>query len=253
MDWSHYYYVVWEEDFTMKSLLKNIVFGILRPFGISLVRTSALTDFYLHEYKAYEDYRHVQIFYNKQKIDRVWADEKTLDRVADIVLKAFKSKRKITGICHGTRNGFEQKYLRGAAPKIKALGTDISETASDYDNSVQWDFHDVNQEWVGTQNFIYTNSLDQSWQPKVAVETWLAQLTQDGVLIIEHTETHGPGQASEMDPFGVRPTVMPYILTMWFGNQITIEHSIDTKSNNGIDAWLFVVRKNVQNVVARES
>lgn len=52
-----------------------------------------------------------------------------------------------------------------------------------------------------------------------------------------------------MDPFGVRPTVMPYILSMWFGSQISIEHSVDLKANTSVNAWLFVIRKNVNNVV----
>tara|TARA_Y100000589_G_scaffold260307_1_gene250213 strand:+ start:309 stop:482 length:174 start_codon:yes stop_codon:yes gene_type:complete len=51
-----------------------------------------------------------------------------------------------------------------------------------------------------------------------------------------------------MDPFGVRPTTMPYVLTMWFGSQISIEHSLEKKSNTGREAWLFVIRKNVDKV-----
>ena len=106
----------------------------------------------------------------------------------------------------------------------------------------------MNSAWNGNQDFIYTNSLDQSWQPHVAVETWLSQLKENGILIIEHTEAHGPSGASEMDPFGVKPVVMPYVLTMWFGSQISISHSVAKKSNMDRDAWLFVVRKNNNSV-----
>jgi len=41
---------------------------------------------------------------------------------------------------------------------------------------------------------------------------------------------------------------MPYVLTMWFGFQISIEHSLEKKSNTGREAWLFVIRKNVDKV-----
>ena len=42
---------------------------------------------------------------------------------------------------------------------------------------------------------------------------------------------------------------MPYVLTMWFDSQISIEHSADKKENGKkLDAWLFVVKKNVKNV-----
>ena len=167
----------------------------------------------------------MQIHWNKAKLDNVWADEGTLNRVKDILVEEFGDTKKISGICHGARNGFEQNFLRGLSESFEVIGTDISETAKDFDNSVQWDFHDANPAWTGSQDFIYTNSLDQSWQPHVAVETWLSQLNKNGILIIEHTHAHGPSESSEMDPFGVKPTVMPYVLTMWFGSQISINHS----------------------------
>ena len=84
--------------------------------------------------------------------------------------------------------------------------------------------------------------------PKTALKTWLSQLKPEGILILEHTEDHGPNSAGEMDPFGVRPTVLPYVLTMWFGSQISIEHSVRKKSNTDLNAWLFVIRKNVKSV-----
>ena len=102
---------------------------------------------------------------------------------------------------------------------------------------------------INNIEFIYTNSLDQSWQPKVALQTWLSQLKPDGILVIEHTRSQSPTNASKIDPFGVRPTVMPYILTMWFGSQISIEHSVDKKDNGRkMDAWLFVIKKNIDKV-----
>jgi hypothetical protein len=152
-------------------------------------------------------------------------------------------------LCHGTRNGFEQKYLNTAGRKINAIGTDISETATEFDNTVQWDFHDENPNWVGGFDFIYSNSLDQAWNPKLALKTWLNQVKTGGVVVIEHTESHGPLGASEMDPFGVRPTVMPYVLTEWFGHQISISHTKAKKSNKEIYAWLFVIKKFADTVV----
>ena len=226
---------------------------MLKRFGYMLVKVSEVTDFYLHRYSSYEEYKDIQIFHNKRKIDVIWADERTLERVAEILLKEFARAKKIRGLCHGARNGFEQNYLRSLSKKLDAIGTDISETAKDYENSVQWDFHDINDAWTGAQDFVYTNSLDQSWQPHIAVQTWLSQLKRDGILIIEHTIAHGPTGASEMDPFGVRPTVMPYVLSMWFGAQISISHSVEKKSNIDTDAWLFVVRKNVDEVTLIDS
>ena len=217
-------------------------------YGYSLVKRELLVDYYLHSYASYEEYKQVQIRHNKRKITRVWADEATLNRVIDIVTK-LNTRKVINGLCHGTRNGFEQNFLNSSGRGINAFGTDISETAVQFDNSVQWDFHNVNPDWIGKFDFVYSNSLDQSWNPRLALTTWLNQLNQNGVLLIEHTESHGPLGASEMDPFGVRPIAMPYVLTDWFGSQISITYSKAKKGNKYIDVWLFVIKKLKDNVV----
>ena len=212
--------------------------------GLQLVSKKRLLDYVLYPYSSYEDYRDTQIRYNLKKISNVFADEKTLLRVAAIVNESKPNPA--FGICHGSRNGFEQKTLSGLL-NCQVIGTDISPTASEFENSVCWDFHEVNESWKGSADFVYTNSLDQSWNPRAALETWLGQLSKDGVLIIEMTEGHGPTEASSMDPFGVKPTVFPYLLTQYFGSGVTIKHSIDEKYGAGSNrkaknAWLFEIR-----------
>lgn len=216
---------------------------MLKPVHHVCVHERALVDFYLHEYDSYEDYRAAQVFHNKRKLDHVWADRAVLQQVADILTARFTGRR-IRGLCHGARNGFEQQYLRELCPELEATGTDISETAEDFAHSIQWDFHDQRPDWVGAFDFVYSNSLDQAWKPQQAVRAWLDQLTDDGVLILEHSESHGPAATSAMDPFGVRPVAMPYILTLWFGDEISISHTMVRKENYPIDAWLFVISKN---------
>lgn len=150
-------------------------------------------------------------------------------------------------MCHGTRNGFEQGFLN-RIQNFDVIGTDISPTDIKFPKSEVWDFHDEKIEWIGAFDFVYSNSLDQSWNPKLALTTWLNQIKTGGIVIIEHTNFHGPAGAGKMDPFGVRPIAMPHILTQWFGNQISISHSCEKKSNNNIDAWLFVIKKIVDTV-----
>ncbi len=222
---------------------------ILKPFKYKIVKNIDLVDYCLHEYKSYEEYRDIQIFTNKRKINLIFADKKTLKRVFKEIKKL--NLEKIEGLCHGTRNGFEQNFLNSLDKNIKVIGTDISETALEYENSIQWDYHNIKTEWINKFDFIYTNSLDQSWKPRKAVEVWLDQLNRNGILIIEHTKDHSPKSADEADPFGVKPTALPYVLTMWFGNQISISHSVEKKDKKGsIDAWLFVISKNVNKVVS---
>ena len=199
-------------------------------------------DYYLYEYSSYEEYKEVQTFHNKRKISHVWADKKTLSLIKTELEKDIKGKV-IKGICHGSRNGFEQAFFN-EDKKYKVIGTDISDTANQFENTVQWDFHDENKEWINKFDFVYSNSLDQGWNPKTALQNWLNQLNKKGMLVIEHTEVHGPKLASKMDPFGVRPEVMPYVLAEWFGHDISIRFVRSVKENNNLDVWLFFVKKN---------
>ena len=221
---------------------------IAKPFGYLVVSKKSTLDFVLYEYSSYEEYKQTQINFNQKKIENVWADPKTLNRVIEILSNSFDKQNEILGLCHGTRNGYEQDYFNSADKGISAIGTDISPTASNFANSYQWDFHEFKKEWKGKFDFIYTNSLDQSWKPKEALTVWLDQLNPKGLLVIEHTQGHSPMNSSKMDPFGVRPEAMPYVLTMWFGSQISISHSVDIKSNYKNQAWLFVISKNKENI-----
>lgn len=199
-------------------------------------------DMYLHEYASYQEYKEIQTFHNKRKLDRIWADYDTLDLIINRVSEEFNIDGSQFALCHGTRNGFEQNYIASRI-NVEILGTDISDTASRFQRSVQWDFHDINEKWVDRCIFIYTNSLDQSWKPREAISTWLGQLKLGGLLFIEHTEAHGPNGAGEMDPFGVNPYYMPYLLADWFPHKITLQVIKSRKKNIGIDAWVFVVKK----------
>jgi hypothetical protein len=228
--------------YKLKNLTLKALKYLVNKYNYEIVRKSKLVDFYLYEYDSYEDYKKTQIDFNINKIDRVWADETTLKRAINIILNANTTNEKSFGLCHGTRNGFEQKFLN-MHNNIHAIGTDISPTATMFENTVMWDFHDVNESWINKFDFIYSNSLDQAWNPKQALTTWLNQVKKGGIVIIEHTEGHGPSGASKMDPFGVRPIALPYFLSLWFGNQISISHSVKMKDNKNLDAYLFVCRK----------
>lgn len=222
-------------------LIPTILNLILRPFNLEVVRKNANNDFVLYKYHSYEDYKKTQIEHNIRKLSKVWADDRTLDRVAETVL-GLKATGILKGLCHGTRNGYEQGYLTKNYERIEAIGTDISESARDFPLSFVWDFHDHKDEWAHSFDFVYSNSLDQSWNPKKALTSWLGQVyPKGGTVIIELTLNHGPEGASNMDPFGVRPQAFPYILSKWFGEQVKLSHSVEKKSNMELDAWLFFI------------
>lgn len=231
-------------------MLKGILRVALRPLGYTaisspggtkIVRRNRESLVYLHSYEGgYDEYRETQIFHNRRKIDKVWADEGTLGAIADDIrthLGAF-----VRGCCHGARNGFEVKWL---ADRLGAdvIGTDISETADQFQNMVVWDFHDENPDWNGAFDFVYTNSLDQAMQPDKALAAWARQLRPGGRIYIEHTMSHSASGASEMDPFGAHPMCMPYLFFKWGKGLYRLETIIEgiRKTNNGKDAWIFVL------------
>ena len=179
----------------------------------------------------------------KKKIDHVWADKETLSIIVNF-LKDKISKENITGICHGSRNGYEQNFFNENLPNSKVIGTDISDTANDFKNSVVWDFHDEKKEWVKNFDFVYSNSLDQSFDPRKALSVWLNQINKEGFIIIEHSEQHGVIASGKMDPFGVEANFFPYLLTEWFGHLISIKIIKSLKKNKGNSpVWLFILKK----------
>ena len=133
------------------------------------------------------------------------------------------SSNLIKGICHGSRNGFEQNFFNEKKDGFEVIGTDISETAKDYKNSIVHDFHDEKKEWLENFDFVYSNSLDQSFDPQKALNTWLKQIKLGRYVIIEHSDQHGVVSSGKMDPFGVEANFFPYLLSEWFGHSISIK------------------------------
>ena len=135
----------------------------------------------------------------------------------DLVLVAYIRERGITptwGLCHGTRRGLEQQWLSEALG-CPVLGTEISDTATQFPNTVQHDFHETRPEWIGKADFIYSNSFDHARDPERALSAWVACLKPGGLIFIEHTSGHASNTATEMDPFGADLEVMPYLVLIW--------------------------------------
>ena len=65
---------------------------ILKERGLEIVQKKKLLDYYLHKYDSYEQYKEAQVKLNKKKLNLVWADEKTLKKVADIIKKSISEQ-----------------------------------------------------------------------------------------------------------------------------------------------------------------
>ena len=227
--------VNWIKDLINRTLIK---FG----YRISKINTTDRL-FNIHKYKNYDEYKNTQIYFNKQKINKVWADENTLKIVSNFLKESIKSE-KIKGLCHGSRNGFEQKCFIQEIPNAEVIGTDISDTANNYENSIVHDFHNEKKEWIENFDFVYSNSLDQSYDPEKALNTWLNQVKKDRYIIIEHSDQHGVVSSGKMDPFGVEASFFPYLLTEWFGHKISLKIIKSIKKNkNDAPVYFFIIKK----------
>ena len=224
--------------------IKDLINKTLIKFGYRISKINT-TDrlFKIYKYKNYDEYKDTQIFFNKQKINKVWADENTLKSVSNFLKENIKSE-KIKGLCHGSRNGFEQKCFINEIPNAEVIGTDISETANDYDNSIVHDFHDEKKDWIENFDFVYSNSLDQSYDPEKALNIWINQVKKDRYVIIEHSDQHGVISSGKMDPFGVEANFFPYLLTEWFGHKISLKIIKSIKKNkNDAPVNFFIMKK----------
>ena len=228
----------------MISFIKNSINRFLNIFGFRVSKINITDELVkIYQYKNYDEYKETQVFYNKKKLNHIWADKESLNIICHFIKKNI-NKKNINGLCHGSRNGFEQEYFNNNIQDSKVIGTDISETADRFKNSVVWDFHEVKESWLGNFDFIYTNSLDQSYDPKLALTTWMKQINNDGYIIIEHTDQHGVRASGKMDPFGVEANFFPYLLSDWFEHTISVKIIKTIKENKGsAPVWFFIIKK----------
>ena len=223
--------------------IKNIINKILFILGYRISKINKTGELMkVYKYSDYDEYKKTQVYFNKKKIDKIWADEKTLKVLSNYLIENINSNE-IKGLCHGSRNGFEQKCFLKFIPNLEIIGTDISETATQFENSLVHDFHDEKVEWNDKFDFVYSNSLDQSYDPKKALTTWLKQIKKERFLIIEHSEQHGVNASGKMDPFGVEENYFPFVLSDWFGHKISIKIIKGLKENKNNSPMLFFILK----------
>lgn len=176
------------------------------------------TDFVLFQYKNeegefdYEKYKDTQVAGNKYKIDHVWVVKDNIDFLSQYLKKHLNNME--FGLCHGTRNGKEQQWFRDNLG-IEVVGTEISDTASQFPHTIQWDFHNVKDEWIDSVDFIYSNSLDHSYDPEMCLNQWVKCLKPNGLCIIEHSNLDTPDVSTMLDPFGAKIQIMPFLIAKW--------------------------------------
>lgn len=194
---------------------------------------------------AYEDYKQIQTEGNKEKIEQVFETEDNI-RMLSIYLKMNLENIKF-GICHGTRRGKEQEWFRKYL-NVDVIGTEISDTATKFSHTIQWDFHQVKDEWVSAIDFIYSNSLDHSYDGEYCLKQWFSCLRKSGICIINGTTAHSPIYCTKLDPFGFTREGLENLINK-ISNEcnVSIETILDGKinqnKNNYKDWYYFIIRK----------
>lgn len=168
--------------------------------GMKLVRYDVDGDF------DYATYREIQTLANKMKLENQWVPESHIEVLSRYLNRHAPGSAR--GICHGTRRGNEQVWFRrhvrtAAGAEADVIGTEISDTATEFPHTIQWDFHEVKDEWVGALDFVYSNSWDHSFDPERAFRAWALCLRPGGLLMLDHGWNYQTDRVTVMDPFGI--------------------------------------------------
>jgi hypothetical protein len=229
-------------------MLKKVIKTILFKLGYEIRKIQLIqTDrhgYSLYRYLKedgsfdYERYRLVQIEGNKLKIESVWVLEENIAFLSNYIKNIIRVPQ--FGICHGTRRGKEQEWFSKYLG-CKVIGTDISDTAQQFPNTIQWDFHEVKPEWLDTSDFIYSNSFDHSYDPEKCLNGWMRCIKKGGVCIIEHSSGHSPSCVKELDPFGSDIVQMPYLITIWGKGKYCVREIIRAPKKSDLVNYLFFI------------
>jgi SAM-dependent methyltransferase len=137
---------------------------------------------------------------NRAKLHQVWTNEPNLRFLCDWVFEHGYRPKFV--VCHGTRNGFEQRVLSSILD-CEVIGTEISATAAEFPMTIHADFHDVRPEWDRKADIVYSNSLDHAYDPAQALRAWARSVRDRGFIVLDKASDSDPHGVSDLDPFGI--------------------------------------------------
>ncbi len=190
----------------------------------------------LYQYKNYEEYKQAQTKANIQKIVNVWINESTVNKIKSFFVSECKDI-----LCHGVRNAKEIVFFQKHFTKANVIGTEISTTASKFRNVVEWDFHNIKEEWKDKFDIVYSNSWDHSYDPVKSLTTWKEQLKEKGLMFIEVGITEKDNKSTITDPLEINDDEIKNLLSE---NSLTLQDTFITSAlKNGTKAKVYVIKK----------
>lgn len=152
----------------------------------------------VYKHESYKEYKKAQIIKNEKKINHVWVKPHELNLISKKIKQYIPNAS--FGLCHGVRNAWEVKKLRDLL-KINIIGTDIAPSANNFENTIEWDFHLMKEEWKNNVDFIYSNSFDHSYDPEKCLDIWMKCIKKYGGLCFIHWMSTNANKVDAADCF----------------------------------------------------
>jgi len=188
---------------------------------------------------CYDTYRQIQELGNKQLLSIQWVPRPHIFMISERI-KADQGAVSF-GLCHGSRRGLEQEWFRRKFPAANVIGTEISDTATTFPNTIKWDFHQVKPEWIGTTDFIYSNSWTHTYDPAMMFPIWACCLKPGGRMYLDHSKDQN-ADVSAPDAFGARlDALITYLdqVCSSYGQVIDVMPGAKQKKSDQINVVIF--------------
>ena len=137
-------------------------------------------------------------------INYEWVQRQDVEFIRDNVIAPYFNELGIVpkyGICHGAKLGKENRWFEEATG-MDFIGTDLIVETNEKMKLIQWDFHEIKEEWKNKFDVIYSNALDHSYSPPLALDRWTSSLSPNGICILEWSENSSEENSNHIDPFG---------------------------------------------------
>jgi len=179
-----------------------------------------------------KDYEKIQIntTHIKLKKNLSYVNENDIRKISLLLNKNIK--KKIFGLCHGVRDGKEILYFEKYLRKSDVYGTDIYPNLENK-KVFNFNFNNYNKDWNNKFDFIYSNCIDHSNNPKKTISNWIKSIKKDGYLIFDHSSSHGLRRKTITDPCAIETELFPFLLIDWFNNKLSIENFIKPSGLRG--------------------
>ena len=170
----------------------------------------------LFTYNSKEEYHERQIDWahgSAATRTQTWVEESDVIFLSNYLRENFNTSEFKMGICHGSKIGVENAWFEKHLG-VETWGTDLGPGVDDAphhspyrdiinpDHNLQWDFHDIKDEWVDNVDFIYSNTLDHSDNPPHCLCQWMKCVKKTGACILEWTKWHSVDHANIGNPYG---------------------------------------------------